>query len=252
MVFSGHRKLFRQGRLPPPHCHPHCSLYTAVPITSAPSHQLTPFSDSSPTAAATMHPPPSPPRMFPQPTPSLRHHTTGATTQMHLPPSPPRMFPRSHLHLRTTFIMVTVKHHPYATVTTAAAAVTASQPPKDPNTYRRTKRGRNTKVTQSGGSPKKVGDKAINEEMFDSVERAITTDASLDAAQDSDNIIKTQSMTTLNEPHSQGEGHTSRSGEGRMEHQFELTANVPITPHDSPLPGGYTPGSDEGRLNYRN
>ncbi|GKB73413.1 hypothetical protein Tco_0934825 [Tanacetum coccineum] len=44
------------------------------------------------------------------------------------------------------------------------------------------------------------------------------------------------------------EGHTSGSGEGRMEHQFELTANVPITPHDSPLPGGYKPGSDEGRL----
>ncbi|GJT04670.1 putative ribonuclease H-like domain-containing protein, partial [Tanacetum coccineum] len=44
------------------------------------------------------------------------------------------------------------------------------------------------------------------------------------------------------------EGNTSGSREGRMEHQFELTANVPITPHDSPLPGGYTPGSDEGRL----
>ncbi|GJV75243.1 hypothetical protein Tco_1506827, partial [Tanacetum coccineum] len=29
---------------------------------------------------------------------------------------------------------------------------------------------------------------------------------------------------------------------------FELTANVPITPHGSPLPGGYIPGSDEGRL----
>ncbi|GKD09547.1 hypothetical protein Tco_1189232, partial [Tanacetum coccineum] len=44
------------------------------------------------------------------------------------------------------------------------------------------------------------------------------------------------------------EGHTSGSGEGRMECQFELTAIVPITPHDSPLPGGHTPGSDEGRL----
>ncbi|GJV35337.1 hypothetical protein Tco_1407814 [Tanacetum coccineum] len=42
--------------------------------------------------------------------------------------------------------------------------------------------------------------------------------------------------------------HTSGSGKGMMEHQFELTANVPITPHDLPLPGGYTPGSDEGRL----
>ncbi|GJY58214.1 hypothetical protein Tco_0458106 [Tanacetum coccineum] len=44
------------------------------------------------------------------------------------------------------------------------------------------------------------------------------------------------------------EGHTSGSGEGRMEHQFELTANVLITPHDSPIRGGYTPGSDKGRL----
>ncbi|GKB93344.1 hypothetical protein Tco_0979481 [Tanacetum coccineum] len=43
------------------------------------------------------------------------------------------------------------------------------------------------------------------------------------------------------------EGHTSRSGEGMMENQFELTANVPITPHDSPLPGDYTPRSDDGR-----
>ncbi|GJY28231.1 hypothetical protein Tco_0403998 [Tanacetum coccineum] len=131
------------------------------------------------------------------------------------------------------------------------ATATASQPPKDPNTYRRTKRGRNTKVPQSGGSLKKVDDEAINEEMFNSVERAITTDASLDAAQDSDNITKTQSTAILNEPHPQGEGlesHTPGSGEGRMEHQFKLMANAPITPHDSPLRGGYTPGSDEGRL----
>ncbi|GKB50121.1 hypothetical protein Tco_0900874, partial [Tanacetum coccineum] len=33
------------------------------------------------------------------------------------------------------------------------------------------------------------------------------------------------------------EGHTSRNWEGRMKHQFELTANVPITSYDSPLPG---------------
>ncbi|GJU41609.1 hypothetical protein Tco_1194566 [Tanacetum coccineum] len=44
------------------------------------------------------------------------------------------------------------------------------------------------------------------------------------------------------------EGHTSRSGEGSMEQTFELTDNVPSTPHDSPLTGGYTPGSDEGRI----
>ncbi|GKF90774.1 hypothetical protein Tco_0274475, partial [Tanacetum coccineum] len=44
------------------------------------------------------------------------------------------------------------------------------------------------------------------------------------------------------------QGHTSGSGEGMMEHQFELTANVPLLAHDLPLLGGYTPGSDEGRL----
>nr|GEW55468.1 ribonuclease H-like domain-containing protein [Tanacetum cinerariifolium] len=43
-------------------------------------------------------------------------------------------------------------------------------------------------------------------------------------------------------------GHTSRSGEGRMEHTVELTDIVPSTPYDSPLTGGYTPRSDEGRL----
>ncbi|GKF55625.1 hypothetical protein Tco_0165965, partial [Tanacetum coccineum] len=33
-----------------------------------------------------------------------------------------------------------------------------------------------------------------------------------------------------------------------MAHTFELMDIVPPTPHDSPLSGGYTPGSDEGRL----
>ncbi|GJW06052.1 hypothetical protein Tco_1568475 [Tanacetum coccineum] len=117
----------------------------------------------------------------------------------------------------------------------------------------------------------------------DSVERAITTVASLDAAQDSENIIRTQTtampnvdiprgMDTGVSPRRQdtmggtpaqtrservlaqpnepplSEGHTSGSGEGRMEHTFELTDNVPSTPHDSPLTGGYTPESDEGRM----
>ncbi|GJZ99499.1 hypothetical protein Tco_0672050 [Tanacetum coccineum] len=163
-------------------------------------------------------------------------------------------------------------------VTTAAA----SQPPKDPNTYRRTKRGQNTKVPQSGGSPNKVGDEAINEDMFDSVERVATTASSLEAEQASGNINKTQFTTTLNELFflelGSGSGswcqetmgvcklriglrvyltcpviHLSQevtlgSGEDSMEHQIELTNNVPNTPHDSPLPGVNTPGSDEGSL----
>ncbi|GJX57715.1 putative ribonuclease H-like domain-containing protein [Tanacetum coccineum] len=62
---------------------------------------------------------------------------------------------------------------------------------------------------------------------------------------------QTRSERVLEKPNEPplSEGHTSRSGEGKMEHQFELTANVPITPHDSPLPGGYTPGSDEDKAN---
>ncbi|GKE42107.1 hypothetical protein Tco_1469391 [Tanacetum coccineum] len=37
-------------------------------------------------------------------------------------------------------------------------------------------------------------------------------------------------------------------GSPRMAHTFELMDIVPPIPYDSPLPGGYTPGSDEGRL----
>ncbi|GKB29671.1 putative ribonuclease H-like domain-containing protein, partial [Tanacetum coccineum] len=47
------------------------------------------------------------------------------------------------------------------------------------------------------------------------------------------------------------EGHTSGSGEGSMEHTFELMDTLPPTPHDSPLTGCYTPGSDEGRLKLK-
>ncbi|GJX57572.1 retrovirus-related pol polyprotein from transposon TNT 1-94 [Tanacetum coccineum] len=61
---------------------------------------------------------------------------------------------------------------------------------------------------------------------------------------------QTRSERVLKQPNEPplSEGHTSGSGEGRMEHTFELMDIVPPTPHDSPLPGGYTPGSDEGRL----
>ncbi|GKB88788.1 hypothetical protein Tco_0961060 [Tanacetum coccineum] len=102
---------------------------------------------------------------------------------------------------------------------------------------------------------------AVHKEGGNSVERAITTDASLVAAQDSDNIIRTQTMTmpntrserVLEKPNEPPipEGHTSGSVEGSMEHTFELIDTVPPTPHDSPLTGGYTPVSDEGRLKLK-
>ncbi|GKB37462.1 putative ribonuclease H-like domain-containing protein [Tanacetum coccineum] len=61
---------------------------------------------------------------------------------------------------------------------------------------------------------------------------------------------QTRSKRVLEKPNEPplSEGHTSGSGEGSMEHTFELMDTVPPTPHDSPLTGGYTPGSDEGRL----
>ncbi|GJR71272.1 hypothetical protein Tco_0083637 [Tanacetum coccineum] len=100
-------------------------------------------------------------------------------------------------------------------------------------------------------APPEVGDEAINEEMLDNVDRVATTATSLEAEQASGNINKTQFTTTLNEPFSLelgSGGHTLRSGEDSMEHQIELTNNVPNTPHDSPLPVVNTPGSDEGSL----
>ncbi|GJW04829.1 hypothetical protein Tco_1563685 [Tanacetum coccineum] len=90
-----------------------------------------------------------------------------------------------------------------------------------------------------------------NEEMLDSVERAAITATSLEIERASGNIHKTQFMATLNEPFSLelgSGGHTLGSGEDSMEHQIELTDNVPNTPYDSPLLGVNTPGSDEGRL----
>ncbi|GJZ63024.1 hypothetical protein Tco_0619445 [Tanacetum coccineum] len=94
----------------------------------------------------------------------------------------------------------------------------------------------------------------------DSVEKAITTDVSLDATQDSGSPrsqetmggtpAQTRSERVLEQPNEPplSKGHTSGSGERRMEQTFELMDNIPPTPYDSPLIKGYTPGSDEGRL----
>ncbi|GJS67680.1 retrovirus-related pol polyprotein from transposon TNT 1-94 [Tanacetum coccineum] len=44
---------------------------------------------------------------------------------------------------------------------------------------------------------------------------------------------------------------TSGSGEDSIEYQVDLTDFVPPTPYDSPLSVGHTPGSDEGRPNFK-
>ncbi|GJV72615.1 hypothetical protein Tco_1492610 [Tanacetum coccineum] len=67
-------------------------------------------------------------------------------------------------------------------------------------TPRQVKRGRDTKIPQSGGPLKKVGDEVFHKELGDRMERAATTASSLETEQDSDNINRTQSIATLNEP----------------------------------------------------
>ncbi|GKF02753.1 hypothetical protein Tco_0029676 [Tanacetum coccineum] len=50
------------------------------------------------------------------------------------------------------------------------------------------KRGRDTKIPQSGGRPIKVGDEAVHKELGDRMERVVTIASSFEAEQDSGNI----------------------------------------------------------------
>ncbi|GKD68143.1 putative ribonuclease H-like domain-containing protein, partial [Tanacetum coccineum] len=93
---------------------------------------------------------------------------------------------------------------------------------------------------QSSGPPEKVSDEAVHKELGDRVERAATTAASLDAAQDSGNILKTQSTAIPNVPLFQEIGTC-----GSLRCQKAM--GVPLL-----RLGGHTPGSDEGRLQQEN
>ncbi|GJR21010.1 hypothetical protein Tco_0969537 [Tanacetum coccineum] len=91
-----------------------------------------------------------------------------------------------------------------------------SQPQKKQRS-RRSKR-KDTEVPQPSGPTTNVADKAVNEEIDDSLERVATTTTGLEAEQDIGNIDKTQSKATLNESSSSGtsSGNTLRSGEDRL------------------------------------
>ncbi|GKB96264.1 retrovirus-related pol polyprotein from transposon TNT 1-94 [Tanacetum coccineum] len=65
--------------------------------------------------------------------------------------------------------------------------------------YGRSKK-KDTKVPQPSGPTTNVVDEVVNEKIDDSLVRAATTAASLEAEQDSGNINKTQSKATPNEP----------------------------------------------------
>nr|GEY48319.1 hypothetical protein [Tanacetum cinerariifolium] len=95
---------------------------------------------------------------------------------------------------------------------------------------------------------------AVYEEWDDNMERATTTAASLDATQDSGNILKTQSTAMPNVPFSQGIsiGGSPRCQEtmrGSIAHT--RSERVPTPPYNSPLPSVNTLGSDESSISLQ-
>ncbi|GJT03777.1 hypothetical protein Tco_0838239 [Tanacetum coccineum] len=92
--------------------------------------------------------------------------------------------------------------------------VASSSQPKKTKKHRITKR-KATEIYQSSGPTTLIADETVHEEKGDSMERASTTAASLDAEQDSGNIIRNQSMAILNEPTPQGT--SSGSGPRRQD-----------------------------------
>ncbi|GKD28467.1 hypothetical protein Tco_1239245, partial [Tanacetum coccineum] len=86
---------------------------------------------------------------------------------------------------------------------------------EDPNESQRTNVDKFSKVAQSSIPSDNVADEAIYKELDDSLVRAATTTSSLEAEQDSGNIIKNRSKATPNEAGSQGT--TSGVGPRRQE-----------------------------------
>ncbi|GJT50975.1 hypothetical protein Tco_0977132 [Tanacetum coccineum] len=86
--------------------------------------------------------------------------------------------------------------------------------PKKTQKHRKTKR-KATEISQSSGPTTLVANETVHEEREDKMEMAATTASSLEADQDSGNIIRTHSMATLNKPIPQGTG--SGSGPRRQD-----------------------------------
>ncbi|GJT22477.1 putative reverse transcriptase, RNA-dependent DNA polymerase [Tanacetum coccineum] len=86
-------------------------------------------------------------------------------------------------------------------------------------TPRQAKRGRDTKIPQSGGPPEKVGDEAVHKELGDRMERAATTASSLEAEQDSDAQTRI-GVDTARHKLNTASINTSKNGE------MEITATI--------------------------
>ncbi|GKA64691.1 hypothetical protein Tco_0764398 [Tanacetum coccineum] len=110
---------------------------------------------------------------------------------------------------------------------------------------------KDTQIPQSSGPTKHVADEAVYKELDDSLVRAATTASSLEAEQDSGNIIKTRSKATPNEAGSQGT--TSGGGPRRQETIRDTIAqtgfeNVSKLSNDPLLVRGNTLRSGEDNL----
>ncbi|GKC54836.1 hypothetical protein Tco_1077581, partial [Tanacetum coccineum] len=95
---------------------------------------------------------------------------------------------------------------------------------------RRSKR-KDTEVPQPSGPTINLADKAVNEEMDNSLVRVATTASSLEVEHGCGNIIKTRSKATPNEPSSIGTslgGNTPRSDEDslKLKELMELYTNL--------------------------
>ncbi|GJU95254.1 hypothetical protein Tco_1320010 [Tanacetum coccineum] len=128
--------------------------------------------------------------------------------------------------------------------------VASSSHPKKTHKRRKTK-SKVTEIPQSSEPTNLDADEAVHEERGDSVERAATTAASLDAEQDSGNINRTQSTAIPNVPFPQGigSGGSPRCQEAMGDTIAQTRSERVSTPsYDSPLLGVNTPGSGEDSM----
>nr|GEU70208.1 hypothetical protein [Tanacetum cinerariifolium] len=145
-------------------------------------------------------------------------------------------------------IEILIETHPTPIITQPS-----SSKPLRKQKPRKTRR-HDTKLPHTIVPTETATDEAINEEMYDSLEKAATTATSLDAKQDRGNISKTQSKATPNEPSSlrtSSGGGTRRQDTMRDTIAQTMSENVSKFSNKLPLSRVNTLGSGEDRLKLK-
>ncbi|GJY72220.1 putative ribonuclease H-like domain-containing protein [Tanacetum coccineum] len=107
------------------------------------------------------------------------------------------------------------------------------------------KRGQDTKIPQSGGSPKKVGDKAAHKELGDRMERVATIASSLEADHESE---RSTSPSESPSPHPLVLHHSQLPTSPPSMQTNYVVEEAATMPHDSPLLRVHLLRSDEGSM----